>query len=298
MIVCDDCPSPGTSLSSERMITALERERVRIANEKIRIKLRLLELDMAERKERRLEMWDDVEDQHSSSQAAKAGKSLSYSRDKLCGRREKQIISSEDYGSDLASVLDLLRDHKAMEPDMVGAEALLGRHRYFRGEIDAREKNFHETMSDGKQLLGSINSPVLATAVLDKLRTMEMKRAELLELWDIRQSRYEQLLEMEWFLADVDDAETWMAEGESFLMNENIGDSLDLVDAQLKEHEDFEESLMDRAEYFSAVDDLATKLIAFNHYAAKEISQRRFSFITITRKIGASSEDPAGCCEI
>lgn len=60
---------------------------------------------------------------------------------------------------------------------------------------------------------------------------------------------------------DTEQADTWMAKQEAFLSNEDLGDSLDSVEALIKKHEDFEKSLAAQEEKIKALDEFASKLI-------------------------------------
>ena len=66
-----------------------------------------------------------------------------------------------------------------------------------------------------------------------------------------------------------------MAKQEAFLENDDLGDSLDSVEALIKKHEDFEKSLAAQEEKIKALDEFATKLIEGEHYAAQDVAQRR-----------------------
>lgn len=62
---------------------------------------------------------------------------------------------------------------------------------------------------------------------------------------------------------------------QAFLSNEDLGDSLDSVEALIKKHEDFEKSLAAQEEKIKALDEFATKLIEGQHYATEDVAQRR-----------------------
>src|SRR5277367_3120950 len=64
---------------------------------------------------------------------------------------------------------------------------------------------------------------------------------------------------------------------QAFLSNEDLGDSLDSVEALIKKHEDFEKSLAAQEEKIKALDEFATKLIEGGHYAAEDVAHRRGS---------------------
>lgn len=50
-------------------------------------------------------------------------------------------------------------------------------------------------------------------------------------------------MDLQLFLRDTEQADTWMTKQEAFLVNDDLGDSLDSVEALLKKHGDFEKSL-------------------------------------------------------
>ena len=56
---------------------------------------------------------------------------------------------------------------------------------------------------------------------------------------------------------------------------QDLGDSLDSVEALIKKHEDFEKSLAAQEEKIRALDEFATKLIEGQHYAAEDVAERR-----------------------
>ena len=97
----------------------------------------------------------------------------------------------------------------------------------------------------------------------------------MLNLWEERRILYEQCMDLQLFYRDTEQAETWMTKQEAFLSNEDLGDSLDAVEALIKKHEDFEKSLAAQEEKIKALDDFATKLIEGQHYAADDVSARR-----------------------
>lgn len=82
-------------------------------------------------------------------------------------------------------------------------------------------------------------------------------------------------MDLQLFYRDTEQADTWMAKQEAFLANEDLGDSLDSVEALIKKHEDFEKSLAAQEEKIKALDEFATKLIDGEHYAADDVAQRR-----------------------
>ncbi len=62
---------------------------------------------------------------------------------------------------------------------------------------------------------------------------------------------------------------------QSFLAIEDVGDTLDSVEALIKKHENFEKSLAAQEEKFKALEEAASRLIDARHYGTEEIDTRR-----------------------
>ena len=157
--------------------------------------------------------------------------------------------------------------------DVAGAEALLERHQEHKGEIDAREDSFKATADAGQTLLNRHH--YAEEDVGNKLHQLSEEKTSLLQLWEERRILYEQCMDLQLFYRDTEQADTWMAKQEAFLSNDDLGDSLDSVEALIKKHEDFEKSLAAQEEKIKALDEFATKLIEGQHYAADDVAQRR-----------------------
>ncbi|XP_022904899.1 spectrin alpha chain isoform X3 [Onthophagus taurus] len=196
-------------------------------------------------------------------------------------RREKldESYSLHRFLADFRDLVSWINDIKAtisadeLAKDVTGAEALCERHQEHRGEIDARQDSFAATISAGQQLLEG--GHYATDEVKEKLSTLESDKNSLSTLWEERRVLYEQCMDLQLFYRDTELADTWMAKQEAFLANEDLGDSLDSVEALIKKHEDFEKSLAAQEEKIKALDEFATKLIDGQHYAADDVAQRR-----------------------
>uniref|UniRef100_A0A3B5KSW7 Spectrin alpha, non-erythrocytic 1 n=1 Tax=Xiphophorus couchianus TaxID=32473 RepID=A0A3B5KSW7_9TELE len=157
--------------------------------------------------------------------------------------------------------------------DVAGAEALLDRHQEHKGEIDAHEDSFRATDEAGQALLSA--GHYASEEVKEKLGILAQEKESLLELWEVRRQQYEQCMDLQLFYRDTEQVDNWMSKQEAFLLNEDLGDSLDSVEALLKKHEDFEKSLSAQEEKITALDEFATKLIQNSHYAKEDVATRR-----------------------
>ncbi|KAJ2946711.1 hypothetical protein O0L34_g12769 [Tuta absoluta] len=157
--------------------------------------------------------------------------------------------------------------------DVPGAEALLERHQEHKGEMDARSDVIRACAAAGQGLVEGGHRA--AAEVQHALETLQRESAALQQLWEQRRVLYLQCMDLQLFYRDTEQADAWMHKQESFLANEDVGDSLDSVEALLKKHEDFEKSLAAQEEKIKALDEFASKLIEGQHYAADDVAQRR-----------------------
>ena len=141
--------------------------------------------------------------------------------------RKKKLDESYYLHRFLADYRDLtlwINDMKAvigadeLAKDVSGAEALLERHQEHKSEIDAREDSFKATAEAGTMLLES--GHYASDEVKEKLSTLAEDKAALLELWEERRILYEQCMDLQLFYRDTEQADTWMAKQEAFLINQ------------------------------------------------------------------------------
>ncbi|KAJ8038539.1 Spectrin alpha chain, non-erythrocytic 1 [Holothuria leucospilota] len=157
--------------------------------------------------------------------------------------------------------------------DVPGAEALIERHQEHKSEIDAHEDNFKNVADEGQELLNA-NHPA-SEDVKEKLVTLADEKKNLEDLWEERNKKYDQCMDLQLFYRDTEQANTWMAKQEAFLQNDDLGDSIDQVEALIKKQENFQKTLNAQEDKIKALDEFATKLIENDHYAAPDVEQRR-----------------------
>lgn len=181
--------------------------------------------------------------------------------------------------ADFRDLISWVSDMKAiisadeLAKDVTGAEALVDRHSEHKGEIDAHEDSFQSANNHGTKLVQT--NHFAKDDVKEKLETLNHEKHTLLELWEERRVLYEQCMDLQLFLRDTEQADTWMTKQEAFLVNDDLGDSLDSVEALIKKHSDFEKSLAAQEEKIKDLDEFATKLIDSEHYAAEDVAARR-----------------------
>ncbi|XP_017956522.1 spectrin beta chain, non-erythrocytic 1 isoform X6 [Drosophila navojoa] len=156
--------------------------------------------------------------------------------------------------------------------DVETANNLLKKHNDLGDDIKAHDNEFVEVIQLGKQL--SDGKPNMAETV----QLIERLRAEQDAIhrgWSEKQKWLLQCVELQMFNREADKIDATTKSHEAFLEYNNLGSSLDEVEAILKRHLDFEKSLMAQDKILKGFSDNADKLIANDHYDAKYISDRR-----------------------
>ncbi len=155
--------------------------------------------------------------------------------------------------------------------DVSSAEALLERHSEHKSELESRDDSLAKTLRTGEELKSTSSDQQI---VDEKLRQLESERARLGSLWQQKQEFFGQCLEYQLFMRDAEQADTWISKQQSFLTNDNLGESLDDVEALLKKHEDFEKSLAAQEEKAKYLEDNAERLIRSKNYSYEEIERK------------------------
>ncbi|XP_075238969.1 spectrin alpha chain-like isoform X4 [Convolutriloba macropyga] len=163
--------------------------------------------------------------------------------------------------------------------DVPGAEQLINRHNEHKAELLAEEDSFVRCEDLGNKLIEAEHPN--SDSIKDKLAELAQEKAALFALWDERKLLYSQCIEYQIFCRDVEQTEAWLAKQEAFLDNDDLGDSVDGVEALLKKHEDFEKSLSAQEEKVNTLSDFANQLLEAEppHYAADDIRKRRDALV-------------------
>jgi spectrin beta len=132
----------------------------------------------------------------------------------------------------------------------------MNNHQSLKAEIDARQENFTMCINLGKDLLNRRH--VRSSEVKDKCVQLSMLRDRLEDTWHERWEYLQLILEVYQFARDAAIAETWLIAQESYLNNEELGETLDQVENLIKRHEQFEKSLMAQEDRFNALRNLTT----------------------------------------
>ncbi|XP_037933014.1 spectrin beta chain, non-erythrocytic 5 isoform X1 [Teleopsis dalmanni] len=175
----------------------------------------------------------------------------------------------------LLAWIDSVKDQlNADEParDVETANNLLKKHNDLGDDIKAHDNEFVEVINLGKQLSDGKPNMEETVKIIERLRA---EQDAIHRGWVEKQKWLQQCVELQIFNREADKIDATTKSHEAFLEYNNLGNSLDEVEAILKRHIDFEKSLMAQDKILKGFSDNADKLIANDHYDAKYIEDRR-----------------------
>merc|ERR1719394_2182473 len=153
---------------------------------------------------------------------------------------------------------DLMRQMSTSEKprDVSGVELLMNNHQGHKAEIDAREDNFADVYSLGKELLSMAH--YASNEIKEKLRELTDKRNGMIHRWEERWEHLQLILEVYQFARDAAVAEAWLIAQDPYLKSDEFGQSIDEVENLIKKHEAFEKAAAAQEERFAALERLTT----------------------------------------
>merc|ERR1712013_44083 len=153
---------------------------------------------------------------------------------------------------------DLMRQMSTSEKprDVSGVELLMNNHQGHKAEIDAREDNFGDLYSLGKELLSQ--NHYASNEIKEKLRELTDKRNGMTWGWEERWEHLQLILEVYQFARDAAVAEAWLIAQDPYLKSDEFGQSIDEVENLIKKHEAFEKAAAAQEERFAALERLTT----------------------------------------
>ncbi|XP_020812650.1 spectrin beta chain, non-erythrocytic 1 isoform X1 [Drosophila serrata] len=156
--------------------------------------------------------------------------------------------------------------------DVETANNLLKKHNDLGDDIRAHDTEFVEVIQLGKQLSDGKPNMAETVALIERLKA---EQDAIHRGWAEKQKWLLQCVDLQMFNREADKIDATTKSHEAFLEYNNLGSSLDEVEAILKRHLDFEKSLMAQDKILKGFSDNADKLIANDHYDSKYIGDRR-----------------------
>ncbi|XP_046688428.1 LOW QUALITY PROTEIN: spectrin beta chain-like [Homalodisca vitripennis] len=172
--------------------------------------------------------------------------------------------------------------------DVVTAENLLKNHQDLGDDIRAHDDELREVSELGKQLMS--RNPGLEE-VKERLTRLDTEYAAVLRGFDEKGDWLRQCLELQLLNKEADHIDTTTSSHEAFLEFTDLGGNIDDVEALMKRHEDFENTLFAQDERVKAFNEAANKLIAADHYDKKFINERRQQVLARRQALKALAAD-------
>uniref|UniRef100_A0A8C0QRI7 Spectrin beta chain n=1 Tax=Chelonoidis abingdonii TaxID=106734 RepID=A0A8C0QRI7_CHEAB len=169
-------------------------------------------------------------------------------------REQEQILSSDDFGKDLTSVLRLISKHNAFRDEMSGRYGPL-QHTTAQGQSLVREGHFG------------------ACEVAERIREIEEQWQHLEALAGERERRLHEASSLYQFQADADDMEAWLMDALRLVSSPEVGHDEYSTQSLVKKHKDVEEEIQNHRPAIAALHEQAQSLPpAFAH--APEVAGR------------------------
>ncbi|XP_077781564.1 spectrin beta chain, non-erythrocytic 1 isoform X1 [Podarcis muralis] len=149
-------------------------------------------------------------------------------------REKEQILSSDDYGKDLTSIVRLLSKHKAFEDEMSG-----------------RSSHFQQAIKEGEDMIAEDHFG--SEKIRERIADIKNQWANLEQLSTIRKKRLEEASLLHQFQADADDIDAWMLDILKIVSSSDVGHDEYSTQSLVKKHKDVAEEI---ASYRSIMDSL------------------------------------------
>lgn len=149
-------------------------------------------------------------------------------------REKEQILSSDDYGKDLTSVVRLMSKHKAFEDEMSG-----------------RSGHFQQAIKEGEDMIAEENFG--SEKIRERIKDIREQWANLEQLSAIRKKRLEEASLLHQFQADADDIDAWMLDILKIVSSNDVGHDEYSTQSLVKKHKDVAEEI---ASYRPTIDSL------------------------------------------
>uniref|UniRef100_A0A182PG07 Spectrin beta chain n=1 Tax=Anopheles epiroticus TaxID=199890 RepID=A0A182PG07_9DIPT len=159
--------------------------------------------------------------------------------------------------------------------DVETAEKLLKKHKDLGEDINAHDDEFVQLAKLGQQIIERNPALTEDQEMANKIAKLEVERQRLHGAWLAKEKKLQQCIELQVFNREADKIDATTKSHEAYLEYDDLGNSLDDVEAIMKRHLDFENSLGAQDKILKNFSDSADRLIRNNHYDAKYIDERR-----------------------
>ncbi|KAG8443698.1 hypothetical protein GDO86_009029 [Hymenochirus boettgeri] len=175
-------------------------------------------------------------------------------------REKEQILSSDDYGKDLTSVIRLLSKHKAFEDEMSG-----------------RSGHLLQTIKEGEEMIAEDHFG--SEKIRERINDIQEQWANLESLSARRKKRLEETSSFHQFQADADDIDAWMLDVLRLVSSNDVGHDEYSTQSLVKKHKDVAEEI---ASYRSPIDAL--------HEQAAALPEEQFKSSDVQNRLSGIEE--------
>ena len=158
--------------------------------------------------------------------------------------------------------------------DVSGAEELIKQHQELQTEVDARKQDVESLqgsgeahIQEGKYGFGSD----IEEKIVELTETANSLDAQMIE----RLKKLQECLQLQAFNRNVDQAGVWIGMREAAITGDDIGDTLDAVEASHKKHTDLTKSINVQERNISNIQQEADALVAAAHYNSDSIAIKK-----------------------
>ncbi|CAG0913206.1 unnamed protein product [Notodromas monacha] len=157
--------------------------------------------------------------------------------------------------------------------DLATAEALLKKHADLGEEIKGQESEFKTVKDHGRKLLS--RKPSSREAVEKALVELEEEENAVRRGWQEKEDWLRQRRDLQVFEREADHLDSATSAHEAFLAFQDLGESVDAVEALLKRHDEFENMLIVQDERLKGFVIMSDELLEAQHAASQYILERR-----------------------
>lgn len=100
------------------------------------------------------------------------------------------------------------------------------------------------------------------------------ERQKLHTAWQHKKVHLDQLIDLHFFLRDAKQIDNLSSAQEAALVSSDFGQSVEVVDAQVKKHDAFEKLINTQEEKVAALQEHGSKLVEQNHFDSERIGRR------------------------
>uniref|UniRef100_A0A336KQL4 CSON014177 protein n=1 Tax=Culicoides sonorensis TaxID=179676 RepID=A0A336KQL4_CULSO len=202
--------------------------------------------------------------------------------------RLENAVGQQIFTNSAKNLLNWVNDIKAQlaqdetAKDVATAENLRKKHYDLGEEIDSQDDEFKEVLSLGKKIYEK--NPTL-NEIPVALEKLQKEQNEMRDAWRNKEQYLQQSVELQIFNREADKIDATTKSHEAFLDYIDLGSSLDDVEAILKRHNDFENTLGAQDKICKGFSEHADKLIQAGHYDSPYIDERRHQVLSKRQKV-------------